>query len=80
MIDGSNHNTLTNNHARGNGTYDVELTPLTDRFGLDDLPASHDNVVNAGRYQDIKVKDCGTNNTVHGGDQVDTTVDACPGN
>ena len=67
VIDGSNHNTLTNNQGGGNGTYDIELTAFADRFGLADLPASHDNVVNAGSHQDVKIKDSGDDNKVHGG-------------
>lgn len=78
VIDGSNNNTLTNNQGGDNGTYDIELAGLGDRFGLEALPASHDNIVNAGSDQEVKIKDCGTNNQVHGGDQVDTDVDTCP--
>jgi nitrous oxidase accessory protein NosD len=67
VIDGSSHNTLTNNQGGGNGTYDIELTAFGDRFGLQDLPASHDNVVNAGSYKDITIQDSGDDNKVHGG-------------
>lgn len=79
VIDGSNNNTLTNNMGGGNGLYDMELTPDTYRFGLPYvLPASYDNVVNAGSHHDTTIKDCGDDNKVHGGDQEDTNVDACP--
>lgn len=76
VIDGSNNNTLTNNQGGGNGTYDIELTGETDRFGFL-APASFDNVVNVGSHKDVKIKDCGNDNKVHGGDQVDTDEDAC---
>jgi parallel beta-helix repeat protein len=78
VIDGANNNTLTNNQGEGNDSYDIELTALTDRFGLMDLPASYDNVVNAGSHKDVKIKDSGTNNKVHGGVQADTDVDGGP--
>ncbi len=79
VIDGSNNNILTNNAGGGNGLYDIELTPDTYRFGIPYvLPASYDNVVNAGSHRDMTIKDCGDDNKVHGGDQGDTNVDACP--
>lgn len=78
VIDGANNNTLTNNQGGDNGTYDIKLAGLGDFFGLPDLPATYDNVVNADGDQDVKIKDCGTNNQVHGGDQVDIDVDTCP--
>ena len=78
VIDGSNSNTLRNNQGGDNGTYDIELTGIVDRFGRKALPASYDNFVNAESHPDVKIKDCGTNNQVLGGVQVDTAVDSCP--
>ena len=79
VIDGANHNTLSNNQGGGSGEYDIELTALAFRFGLPEkLPASYDNIVNVGRYDDVTVKDCGDNNKVHGVDP-DTDLAACPG-
>jgi len=76
VIDGANNNTLTNNAASGSGTYDMELTSDTFRFGFL-TPGSFDNTVNAGAHKNLVIKDCGNNNTVTGGVQVDTTVDPC---
>ena len=78
VIDGSNNNTLTNNQAGGNGTYDIELTAFGDRFGLEDLPASHDNVVNAGRHKGLNIIDNGDDNKVQDRGQVDTDVNDGP--
>ncbi|MBK9018352.1 MAG: hypothetical protein IPM82_32290 [Saprospiraceae bacterium] len=76
VIDGANHNKLINNNASGNGTYDIELVGDSYRFGFL-TPFSHDNVVHAGSFQNITIKDCGQNNTVYGGVEVDTSVDPC---
>jgi len=76
VIDGANNNTLTNNAASGSGTYDMELTADTFRFGFL-TPAAFDNTVNAGAHKNLVIKDCGNNNTVTGGVQVDTSVDPC---
>ena len=65
VIDGANGNTLTNNEAGNNGTYDIELTDLTDRFGRTDLPASYDNIVNVGSHQGLSILDKGIDNKVH---------------
>ena len=78
VIDGSNNNTLTNNQGGGNETFDIELTAFGDRLGLKDLPATYDNVVNAGRHKDVTIKDSGDNNKVHIGGRVDTDVDGGP--
>ncbi len=76
VIDGANKNKLINNDASGNGTYDIELTGDSYRFGFL-TPLSHDNAVHAGSFQGISIKDCGVDNTVHGGVWVDTAVDGC---
>ncbi|MEZ4776707.1 MAG: NosD domain-containing protein [Bacteroidia bacterium] len=75
VIDGANNNTLTNNQASGNGDYDIELVGDSYRFGFL-TPFSFDNTVNdAGA--NLKIKDCGTNNTVNGGVIVDIVADPC---
>jgi hypothetical protein len=75
VIDGANNNTLINNAASGSGTYDMELTADTFRFGFL-TPAAFDNTVEAGPHR-LTIKDCGNNNTVTGGVLVDTTQDPC---
>ena len=76
VIDGANNNIIENNNAARNGTYDMELTTDTYRFGFL-TPKSYNNTVNAGAYQNIRIKNCGENNTVVGGVQVNTATDPC---
>ncbi len=76
IIDGANRNILENNNAARNGSYDMELTTDTPRFGFL-APSSFDNTVNAGAYPNIRIKDCGRNNKVTGGIKVNTTTDPC---
>mgnify|MGYP001164665156 CR=1 FL=1 len=75
VVDGANNNTLVNNHGSGNGDYDIELVGDSYRFGFL-TPFSFDNTVNtAGK--NLKIKDCGTNNTINGGVLVDIVADPC---
>lgn len=76
VIDGAKDNLLEDNDASDNAAYDMELTGDTERFGFL-TPASVNNRVKAGAYQHIRIKDCGINNTVIGGIQVDITLDPC---
>ncbi len=76
VIDGANNNIIENNNAARNGTYDMELTTDSYRFGFL-TPKSYNNTVNAGAYQNIRIKDCGDNNTVVGGIKVNTATDPC---
>ena len=76
VIDKANHNVLTNNQGGNNGWYDMELTTDSLRFGFL-TPAAFENVVNAGQFKDITIKDCGIGNQVHGGIQVDTVLHPC---
>ncbi len=76
VADGSNHNILENNDAARNALYDMELMSDSYRFGFL-TPFVHDNVVNAGAYQNIRIKDCGKNNKVSGGIRVNTATDPC---
>jgi hypothetical protein len=76
VIDGANNNLLENNNAFNNGSYDIELTTDTYRFGFL-TPAAYKNTVIAGAYPNITIKDCGNGNTVIGGVQVDTGSDPC---
>ena len=76
VIDGANNNLLLNNDASGNVSYDIELTGDSERFSFF-TPFSFENKVVAGKFQSISIKDCGVDNTVKGGMQVDTSVDLC---
>lgn len=76
VIDGANENRLSHNNASNNGTYDIELVGDSYRFGFL-TPTSFDNTVIAGQYPNIIIKDCGLDNDVYGGIQVDITLDPC---
>jgi len=76
VIDGANNNRLEDNNASNNGTYDIELTGDTYRFGFL-TPKSFENKVVAGKFQNIVIKNCGKNNKVIGGQLVDNSVDPC---
>jgi len=76
VIDGAHNNRLENNSAINSGTYDMELTTLTLRFGIP-APEAYNNTVVVGNNPDFRIKDCGTNNTITGGVLVDTGTDEC---
>lgn len=76
VIDGASDNLLEDNDASDNAAYDMELTGDTYRFGFL-TPASVNNKVKAGAYQNITIKDCGIDNTVIGGTQIDINLDIC---
>jgi len=76
VIDGANRNHMANNGAFGNGSYDLELTGDTYRFGFL-TPAARNNVVTVGEYKSLRVKDCGIDNRLIAPDPVDTIVDPC---
>ena len=76
VIDGANNNIIENNEAARNGTYDIELTTDTYRFGFL-TPLAYNNYVNVGSYPNIRIKDCGRNNTVIGGVKINTVTDPC---
>ena len=76
VIDGANNNLLVNNNASDNGTYDIELVGDSNRFGFL-TPTSFENKVVAGKFKSILIKDCGVDNTVIGGQQVDIGTDLC---
>jgi parallel beta-helix repeat protein len=80
VADGAHDTTLSNNDASGNLVYDIELAGETKRFAplVAVAATSHDNVVMAGSYGGLVVKDCGQNNRVQGNVKLaDHTVDPC---
>jgi hypothetical protein len=66
VIDGANNNLLVANNASNNGTYDIDLTADTYRFGFL-TPASFENRVIAAPFQHLRIKNCGNDNFVFGG-------------
>ena len=56
--------------------------PVKERLESQDVfgfltPKSFENKVMAGEFQDIRIKDCGQNNVVIGGQLVDNSQDPC---
>ncbi len=76
VIDGANNAILSNNDLSKNNSYDLELAGDSNRFGFL-TPFSFNNVVNAGSFPNIRIKDCGRNNTVTGGVKINTATDPC---
>ncbi len=77
-FDGANNNTLMNNSAAFNSSYDIELGGESTRFGFV-TPTSYNNTVIQGlNYQGLKVKVCGIDNQAQGHvNLVDTEADPC---
>ena len=73
-IDGAHDNVILANTGSGNAAYDVDLVGPTERFGFF-TPTSFKNRVYS--YSDQTIKDCGEDNRVTGGIQIDTNLDAC---
>jgi nitrous oxidase accessory protein NosD len=75
--DRANNNLLANNNFSGNQVYDMELTGDTMRFGVLG-PSVYDNLVLAGSYTGLIVKDCGRNDRIVGDVKlVDHSADPC---
>ena len=75
-IDGANKNQFINNNLSNNGTFDIELVGDSYRFGFF-TPTCYKNAVWAGDYQSVTIKDCGLDNIVYGGVQIDTEEYPC---
>lgn len=76
IIDGANHNRVLSNESHDNGSYAVEFTTDTYRFGFL-TPAAFDNVFVAGTFPNTQVKDCGNGNRILGGVLVNNTLEPC---
>jgi hypothetical protein len=74
-IDGATACQLVFNDASSNAAYDVELAGDSFRFGF--LTPTSSNCTAIISDPAIVVKNCGLDNTVVGGTQVDTNVDPC---
>ena len=75
-IDGAHDSRIVDNNSHDNGAYDVEMSGDSFRFGFL-TPSCFNCTFTAGSYPNVKVKDCGSNNTVNGGILVDNAVDPC---
>lgn len=76
VIDSATDNLLEDNEGGSNGTYDIELTGDSYRFGFL-TPASVHNRAKAGAFPNVTIKNCGIDNTVIGGIQIDIATDPC---
>ena len=73
-IDGAEKNVLLGNKASGNANYDIELVGDSERFGIL-TPTSVNNTVYS--FPQLTIKDCGLNNQVFGGIEIDIAQDPC---
>ena len=71
VIDGAKDNFLSNNTGSGNVHIDLELAGETNELFGFTTPTSEGNVVHAG---DLDYIDCGLDNVVYGGNEVDEDV------
>jgi len=76
VIDGAHDSRVVDNNSHDNTAYDVELSGDSYRFGFL-TPSSYNCTFVAGTHPSVKVKNCGSNNTVNGGVLVDNNVDPC---
>lgn len=77
VLDGANKNYVYQNNASNNLNYDINLGAPFLLFG-DPRPASRDNVaVSLGQFKYLTVKDCGDNNKIYAGNEVDYNEDPC---
>ena len=74
IIDGANNCRLINNIAIDCAVYDFEFAGPSERFGFP-IPTSSNNFYLSGPGP--SVKDCGENNTIVGGNKVNTEEDLC---
>ena len=76
VIDGAHDSRVVDNNSHDNGAYDVELSGDSYRFGFL-TPSCFNCTFTAGTHPNVKVKNCGNDNTVNGGILVDNNVDPC---
>lgn len=76
IIDGANGNRVISNESHDNGSYAVEFTTDTYRFGFL-TPGSFNNLFVAGEHPDTQVKNCGVDNRIYGGVLVDNALEPC---
>lgn len=74
VIDGANNNLLVMNEAASNVDDNIELAGDTERFGFLTPTSFGNKVVSA---PGVSIKDCGVDNSIIGGDQVDTSLHPC---
>ena len=76
VIDGAHDSKIVDNNSHDNGTYGVEMSGDSYRFGFL-TPSCFNCTFVAGTHPNVKVKNCGNNNQVNGGILVDNAVDPC---
>jgi nitrous oxidase accessory protein NosD len=75
-IDGAHDSRIVENNSHDNGTYDVEMSGDSFRFGFLTPSSFNCNFV-AGSFHGVHVKNCGNGNSVVGGVLVDNNADPC---
>ena len=74
--DGSHWNMIEmSNEYSNNAAYDIRIPADEDLLPLIFIPAAYNNTIHAA--PGVIIKDCGINNTIHGGTLVDTSLDPC---
>lgn len=74
VIDGANNNLLVMNKAANNAAANLELAGDSERFGFLTPTSFGNKVISA---PDISIKDCGIDNSITGGDLIDTALHPC---
>ena len=73
IIDGATSNRVYRNRGGNNGTYDIDASGPSLRFG-DPVPGSFSNRINSTDYPKTTIRDCGEGNTVIGGTLIKNAV------
>jgi len=77
IIDGATNSVAIQNSSIDAILYDYEIAGESERFGFITPTSSNSLVVANGAVSDVNIKDCTGDNTIIGGNLVDTAVDPC---
>ncbi len=73
VIDGAADNRVYRNRGGNNGTYDIDVSGPSSRFGFP-VPGSFRNRINSTDYSNTTIRDCGEDNTIIGGTLIKDAV------
>lgn len=77
IIDGAKNSVSIQNESIEAGLYDIEIASASERFGFPTPTSTNSLVISVGDHVDYRIKDCTGDNTIVGGQMVDTTTDPC---
>lgn len=77
IIDGAKSSLSIQNESLNAGLYDIEIAGESERFGFLTPASSNSLVISVGDYIDYNIKDCTGDNTIIGGNLLDTSLDPC---